>query len=249
MNSSLKRLLQIAVFLPMLWAGYLSAAENPDDAYLKDNPYAEEEDADKTPAIADPLEPWNRAMFHFNDKLYFWVLKPAAQGYKAVTPDIVRVGVKNFFHNLTTPIRFVNCLLQGKPGAAGQELGAFMVNTVVGVLGFGNPAADDPRLKPHEEDFGQTLAVYGVGDGFYIVWPFFGPSTLRDSVAMGGDYFLTPLSYLNSTEASIGIRAYDEINSTTFRIGDYESLKEAAVNPYEAFRNAYIQYRQGKIRE
>jgi phospholipid-binding lipoprotein MlaA len=246
-NNSLKYLL--AAMLLIMAINSVSAAENPDDAYLKDNPYVEEEEANTSPAIADPLAPWNRAMFHFNDKLYFWVLKPTAQGYKAVTPDIVRSGVKNFFHNLTAPIRFVNCLLQGKSEAAGAELGAFMVNTVVGVLGFGNPAAKDPRLKPHEEDFGQTLAVYGVGDGFYIVWPFFGPSTLRDSVAMGGDYFLSPMSYLNSIEASAGIRFYDTINSTTFRIGDYESLKEAAVNPYEAFRNAYIQYRQGKIKE
>jgi len=249
MNSSLKRLLQIAAILLTLCSGSLSAAEKSDDVYLKDNPYIEEEEASTPEPIADPLEPWNRAMFHFNDKLYFWVLKPTAQGYKAVTPDIVRVGVKNFFHNLTTPIRLVNCLLQGKSQAAGAELGSFMVNTVVGVLGFGNPAANDPRLTPHDEDFGQTLAVYGVGDGFYIIWPFLGPSTLRDSVAMGGDHFLAPLSYINSTEASVGIRFYDTINSTTFRIGDYESLKEAAVNPYEAFRNAYIQYRQRKIKE
>jgi len=246
-NHSLKCM--IALILLAMAVIPVSAAENPDDAYLKDNPYIEEEEANASPAIADPLEPWNRVMFHFNDKLYFWVLKPVAQGYKAVTPDIVRVGVKNFFHNLGAPIRIVNCLLQGKSEALGVELGSFMVNTVVGVLGFGNPAANDPRLKPHDEDFGQTLAVYGVGDGFYIIWPFLGPSTLRDSVAMGGDHFLAPLSYLNSTEASAGIKFYDIVNSTTFRIGDYESLKEAAVNPYEAFRNAYIQYRQRKIKE
>ncbi len=207
------------------------------------------DDEEENIQIADPIEPWNGAMFDFNDKMYLWVLKPVAQGYKAVAPEIMRIGVKNFFHNLATPVRLVNCMLQGKPQAASEELGAFMVNTVVGVLGFGNPAKNDPRIKPHDEDLGQTLAVYGIGDGFYIVWPLFGPSTLRDSAGLGGDTFLDPLSYLDTMAVSAGIGLYEQVNNLSFRIGDYESLKEAAINPYEAFRNAYMQYRQKKIKE
>ncbi len=229
------------VALLVIGTSGFAAEKNNNDEYFDD----EEENV----RIADPIEPWNRAMFHVNDKLYFWVMKPLAQGYKAVTPEIVRIGVKNFFHNLTTPIRFVNCMLQGKPKAASEELGSFMVNTVVGVLGFGDPAKNNPHIKPHDEDLGQTLAVYGIGDGFYIVWPFFGPSTLRDSVGLGGDRFLDPVSYVKPSAASTGIDLYDQVNALSFRIGDYESLKEAAINPYEAFRNAYMQYRRKKIKE
>jgi len=199
--------------------------------------------------VADPLSPWNRAMFHFNDKFYFWVLKPLTRGYSAVIPPPARGGVKNFFHNLTMPIRMVSCILQGKGRAASAELTRFLINSTVGVLGFGNPAKRWSELNPGDEDLGQTLATYGIGDGFYIVWPILGPSTLRDSVGMIGDWFLNPVSYVHPTEAYLGIRAIDTVNETSFRIGDYESLKEAAIDPYVAFRNAYIQYRKRKVEE
>ncbi|MBW2005759.1 MAG: VacJ family lipoprotein, partial [Deltaproteobacteria bacterium] len=104
--------------------------------------------------VADPLSPWNRAMFHFNDKLYFWLLKPLSRGYKAVIPTPARSGVKNFFRNITMPIRMVSCLLQGKGRAASAELSRFLINSTVGVLGFGNPARRWPELNPSEEDLG-----------------------------------------------------------------------------------------------
>ncbi len=200
-------------------------------------------------AVPDPLAPFNKAMFHFNDKLYFWVLKPAATGYKTVTPAIVRTGVKNFFYNLTTPIRVVNCMLQGKSERMGAEIGRFMVNTTVGVLGFGNPASRDPRLAVPEEDLGQTFAVWGIGDGPYIVWPVLGPSTIRDSFGMIGDGFLDPVGYVDPRILSAGIKAFDTINATSFRLGDYEALKASAIIPYEALRDAYIQNRKKKIGE
>ncbi len=200
--------------------------------------------------VADPFSPWNRAMFHFNDKLYFWALKPLARGYKAVTPDFVRTGVKNFFVNLTTPIRLVNCILQAKGEAAAVEFSRFVVNTTIGVLGFGSPADKCPKLAPPgSEDLGQTLGNYGLGNGFYIVWPILGPSTLRDSIGRVGDFFLDPVSYVESTEASIGIRAFDTVNNTSFRIGDYESLKKSAIDPYTALRNIYLQVRENKIKK
>lgn len=199
-------------------------------------------------SVADPLQAWNRAMFHFNDKLYFWLLKPAARGYKAVVPKPVRKGVKNFFHNITSPIRIVSALLQGKGRTASAELTSFLVNSTVGILGLGDPAGRWDELDASEEDIGQTLATYGIGNGFYLVWPVLGPSTLRDSVGMIGDWLLDPTKYVDPLEAS-GLWAVENVNATSFRIGDYESLKDAAIDPYISLRNAYIQNRQKKVEE
>jgi phospholipid-binding lipoprotein MlaA len=199
--------------------------------------------------VADPLYYWNLAMFHVNDKVYFWALKPVSRGYRAVVPELARVGVKNFFTNLGAPIRTVNCLLQGKSESAGAEIARFMVNTVVGGLGFVDVASRYPELALADEDFGQTLGLYGIGDGIYIVWPLLGPSTLRDTVGDLGDRFIDPLSYVEPVEASIGVTSLDTVNSTSFRIGDYEALKDAALVPYDALRDAYLQNRRRKIQD
>jgi phospholipid-binding lipoprotein MlaA len=209
----------------------------------------DDEEAEDIASVADPLEGFNRAMFHFTDKLYFWILKPVARGYRAVTPQKMRIGVDNFFTNLGAPIRLVNCILQGKTESAEAELAKFLYNSTIGVLGFGNPAKKHPKLNPDPEDFGQTLATYGIGDGFYIFWPILGPSTLRDSFGRVGDYFLSPPNYVDPTELSIAIDAYDRVNTTSLRIGDYEALKKAALDPYEALRNGYIQLRQSRIKK
>ncbi|RZB37201.1 MAG: phospholipid-binding lipoprotein MlaA [Desulfobacteraceae bacterium Eth-SRB2] len=215
-----------------------------------DEDFFEDEFEEDEVQVADPLSPWNRAMFHFNDKLYFWALKPLARGYKAIAPDFVRTGVKNFFRNIATPIRLVNCILQAKGNAAAVEFSRFVVNTTIGVLGFGSPADKYPRLiPPDSEDLGQTLGNYGIGNGIYIVWPIFGPSTLRDSIGRAGDFFLDPVSYVEPAEASVGIRAFDTVNNTSFRIGDYETLKKSAIDPYTALRDIYLQIRENKIKE
>jgi len=211
--------------------------------------FLEDELTEQMVEIADPLEPWNRLMFHVNDGLYFWVAKPVAQVYTDVAPEPVRIGISNFFQNLTTPIRFVNCLLQGKGDSAGTELNRFVINTTAGVLGFGDPARDKHGLKPTEEDLGQTLAVAGFDNGFYIVWPLLGPSTARDSVGEIGDMFLNPTSYLDHTETVIGISGVKYVNESSFHIGEYEAFKSEALDPYVAMRNMYIQYRNKKIQE
>ncbi|MBT3312648.1 MAG: VacJ family lipoprotein [Desulfobacterales bacterium] len=204
-----------------------------------------EEEADQ---ISDPLYYWNKVMFHINDKLYYWAMKPISKGYKAATPTFFRRGIKNFFRNLTTPLRFVNCVLQGKGNAAEREFARFLVNSSIGVLGIGDPASKYPKLKaPDSESFGQTFATYGIGEGFYIVWPVLGPSTLRNSVGMIGDKLLSPVSYVDPTEASAGITALDMVNSVSFKIGDYESLKKASIDPYTAFRNIYLQNFRKKV--
>ena len=200
--------------------------------------------------VADPLYLWNKGMYHINDKLYFWVLKPLARGYRAVAPDVLRNSLKNFFHNLVMPIRFANCLLQGKGNEAASELTKFIINATIGILGLGNPASQYSELAvPDEEDLGQTLAKYGIGNGFYIVWPVLGPSTLRDSVGMFGDAFLYPVNYVTPQAAELGIRGVDVVNQTSFHIGEYEALKESSIDPYVAIRNSYLQYREKKIKQ
>ena len=207
--------------------------------------------------VADPIAGFNRAMFNFNDKLYFWVLKPVASGYRVVTPTPVRVSIKNFFFNLLAPVRLVNCLLQGKARADGGELGRFFINTTVGMAGFLDPAEVYPELNPPAEDLGQTLGHYAVGSGFYIVWPLVGPSTLRDTVGGIGDWAMNPFTFmqlinvdagaLTSGTTNVAVYGVRTVNQTSFRIGDYEALKNAALDPYEAFRDAYIQNRLSKI--
>jgi len=209
----------------------------------------EAELAEQVVKVADPLEPLNRIMFNINDRLYFWVVKPVAQVYRDVTPEPARFGIRNFFNNLTTPIRLVNCLLQGKGDSANIELRRFVVNTTEGVLGFGDPARDRLGLEPVEEDLGQTLAVHGIGDGFYIVLPLLGPSTLRDAAGRAGDLFLNPVAYVEPWEASVAITGGKMTNENSFRIGDYEDFKAAAPEPYVAMREIYMQHRSKQIKE
>jgi phospholipid-binding lipoprotein MlaA len=204
---------------------------------------------EETVTIADPIEPFNRAMFQFNDKLFFWVLKPVAQGYNKVAPEVARISVKNFFSNLGFPMRFISYLLQADFSGAGTELGRFTVNTIWGIGGLLDPSSGkELNLAKQDTDLGITLGVYGVGHGFYIVWPVVGPSSARDSVEIAGEYFLYPVSYIQPWYAWLGVRSFEVVNDTSLRIGDYESFKEAAIDPYVALRNAYIQYRQKKIK-
>jgi len=189
-------------------------------------------------------------VFTFNDRLYFWVLKPVAEGYSAVLPEPARVSVGNFFSNLRAPIRFVNCVLQANLIGASTELFRFMLNSTIGLAGLFDPAGgEEIGLLRQDEDFGQTLGTYGVGQGFYIVWPFLGPSSPRDTLGMIGDYFSYPISYLDPWEVWLAVRGYQAINDTSLQIGDYEAIKEAAIDPYLSVRNAYIQYRQKKVEE
>lgn len=199
--------------------------------------------------VADPLEPINRIMYSFNDKLYFWVIKPCASVCKKTVPKPARISIRNFFNNLGAPARFVSCHLQGKHKAADKELHRFALNTTVGILGFGDPARDKWGLESADEDLGQALAKHGFGSGPYIVLPLFGPSTLRDSVGLVGDQFLSPVRYVKPQETSIALSAGEITNDNSFRIGEYESFKSAAYDPYIAMRQAYIQYRKKQVEE
>jgi phospholipid-binding lipoprotein MlaA len=202
---------------------------------------------------SDPLERFNRIMFQFNDKLYFWCLKPVSKIYSAFIPTGLRAGVRNGFDNLRFPCRFVNNVLQGKFKAAGVETGRFLINSTLGLVGFVEVAGRDFDLpSPVDEDTGQTLAFYGLKSGWYIVWPVLGPSTIRDSFGLAGDTFLNPiyyLSYFSSVDLweSAGMRAGIILNNTSLRIGEYEDFKKAALDPYVSMRQAYLQHRQNEI--
>lgn len=199
--------------------------------------------------IADPLEPFNRAMHEFNDKMYFWAVKPVAQGYQKIVPEPARISVRNFFSNLGFPARFLSCLLQADLSGAATEAGRFTINTIWGIGGLLDPSSGkELNLQEQDTDLGQTLGVWGIGQGFYIVWPVFGPSTPRDTVSMAGDYFLDPVAYVNPWSVRLGVNVFDKVNSASLRIGDYEALKGAAIDPYLAFRDAYAQYRYERVK-
>ncbi|HVO85421.1 MAG TPA: VacJ family lipoprotein [Syntrophobacteria bacterium] len=228
----------------------LEPAAKPGQNNLEDETSVDyvEEGEERAATVADPLEPFNRAMFHFNDKLYFWVLKPVAQGYKDVVPEGARISVRNFFSNVVFPIRFVNCVLQGNFNGAAIELSRFTVNTLLGLGGLFDPAASqEMKLVKQEADFGQTLGVYGVGQGIFLTWPVFGPSTPRDTAGLAGDWLVNPITYVSPWYVPYVLKSYDRVNEVSLRIGDYEALKEAAIDPYLALRDAYLQYRQKKV--
>lgn len=247
----------LAVFLLLIKAGDVRAEElSPEPPPVSDSSlFADEEGEDPellTTYIADPLEPVNRFFFSFNDKLYFWLLKPVATGYRVVVPKPARVSVGNFFFNLKSPVRLVNSLLQAKFDRGGEELARFVVNTTVGVVGLWDPARSWFNLAPSDEDLGQTLGKYGVGEGIYLCLPVLGPSNLRDGVGLVGDYFLDPVSYLylsNENETALGLRSEEAVNRTSLKLGDYEAFKDATFDPYSAMRDSYIQLRNNKIND
>lgn len=199
--------------------------------------------------IPDPLEGWNRAMFNFNDAVIEYAGKPLYKGYVYITPDFFRSGLKNFFHNASFPVRFANNLLQGRPRGAGVEMSRFILNTTAGLGGFFDVAKHHKPIVPVEdEDMGQTFGVWGIGEGCYIVWPFLGPSTARDSFGMVGDYLLEPTTYLTSYwEINWGLKILSDFNDLDDVFDLYDDLKRAAIEPYSSVRDAYVQYRRAKL--
>lgn len=220
-------------------------AASPAEPAFDEDPFREESPA---PRLRDPLEPLNRALFFLNDKAYYWVMKPVARGYSAIIPEEIRVCVRNFFRNIAMPVRFVNNLLQGKVRNSGVELARFLINTTAGIGGLFDPAKNDWHIEPRQEDLGQTLGVYGFGQGFYLVLPILGPSSLRDTVGLTGDFFLTPLAYVDK-KVAIGATVLYLENEVSLKIGEYEDLTKAAIDPYVAVRNAYSQHRYKLQRE
>lgn len=210
-----------------------------------------EEGAAPTVSMPDPLQRMNRGIFAFNDKVYFWVLKPAARGWGFVLPKKVRISVKNFFTNLYAPVRILNCGLQCDGKGALTETKRFAINTTIGLVGFFDPATSKFNLEMRDEDFGQTLGCHK-GPGFYLDVPFLGPSSLRDGVGTIVDWCIVPSLYVliyTPWYYTAGANALEIVNRTSLRIGEYEDLKKAALDPYVSVRDAYHQYREGLIKK
>ncbi len=217
----------------------------------EDLDYVDDDDIEVT-FVKDSLPRYNRAVFTFNDKLYYWFFRPISKGYKTVVPEVARLGVRNFFTNVRMPGRFFNCLFQGKFKGAGTELSRLVINSTIGVAGFSDPAKKHFNLELQDEDFGQTLGSYNMGSGTHLLLPLFGPSNVRDAFGLLVDTALDPVTWLTliSPYASVGAKAYISINEFSIDKGDtYEGLVEDAIDPYIAVQDAYEQSRAKKMKE
>jgi len=193
----------------------------------------------------DPLEPLNRKVHGFNLVVDKYALRPVARGYKKVVPSPVRRGVTNFFSNLTTPGSALNNFLQGKPKRGFSELGRFLFNSTLGLAGFIDIAGAG-GMERHDENFAQTLAVWGVPDGPYVVVPFLGPYMTSDTVAMPVNYYTDLWTYYDNSSVRSkvwGLRLVD----LRHRLLSADSILEDSADPYVAVREAYMQNRTFRI--
>lgn len=194
----------------------------------------------------DPLESINRGIHTFNDGVDTMFIKPAAEVYQGVLPDVVRTGVSNVFSNLNDVIVALNNLLQGKVTTALSDFSRVLVNTTIGLLGIFD-VATQAGLEKHDEDFGQTLGWWGVGDGPYIVLPFLGPSTARDTVGRVADYKVDPVTYIDPSHDRNIVQALRIINRRAELLSASRILAVAALDEYEFVRDAYLQRRRNLI--
>ena len=194
----------------------------------------------------DPLEPLNRGIYKFNDKLDKAVLKPVAKGYTAVMPTFARIMVSNFFSNLDDVVVTANDLLQFKLVQGFSDGMRFFVNSTVGVLGLIDVASVG-NLKKHNEDFGQTLGKWGIGNGPYLVLPLFGPSTLRDSAGLYVDSYASPIYQIKNIPARNQTYIARGITLRAGLLDQEKVLDEAMIDPYEFTRDSYLQYRKNLV--
>jgi len=194
----------------------------------------------------DPLEPLNRAVYAFNDGVDTVLFRPAAEVYRFVLPGFVQTGISNFFSNLNDVIVLLNNLLQGKLNRAGSDLARLMVNTSVGVLGLID-VATALELEQHNEDFGQTLGYWGIGDGPYLVLPLLGPSNVRDTVGWVGDFHAWPVTYIDNDRTRYTLIGVRFISLRAELLEATRILETAALDPYEFVRDSFLQRRRNLI--
>lgn len=197
---------------------------------------------------ADPRDPWegfNRASYKFNDSLDRAVAKPVAKAYKKVTPRVVRTGVSNFLSNLNNVRTIVNDVLQGKMKQAGKDSGRFLMNSTLGLAGLFDPASA-AGFERNDEDFGQTLGKWGVKSGPYLMLPFLGPSTVRDSLARIPDQYTHPVNYLEDDSTRYAIRAVDVLDLRASLL-DLDAQIEKSYDKYAFIRNAWLQRREYQV--
>lgn len=196
-------------------------------------------------ALDDPWENWNRKVFAFNEALDGWVMKPVAKGYQFITPAPVDQGITNAFANLGDVPSAINAGLQAKPAGAGISLLRVLINSTIGFFGVFD-VATVIGVTTQREDFGQTLAVWGVPSGNYLMLPLLGPSTIRESVGLGVDVYASPLTHINQGHASYSLWAL-RIIDTRADLLKAESLING--DRYVFFRTAWWQQRQYLIHD
>ena len=193
----------------------------------------------------DPLESRNRSIYAFNENLDEVILEPSADVYDYITPNILQKGFNNFFYNINYPITIINQLLQGNIEEALQDTLRFTINSSIGVFGLFDPASS-MGLPQHDEDFGQTLAVWGVKEGPYLMLPFFGPKTLRSLTGDFTDVLFNPLLNINDTNLKMKVNLINILQDRS----DLSTLEEEldnAFDPYQYIKDSYIQNRIYKI--
>lgn len=221
-----------------------TAAESDFDALYGSTPA----DADGAPAVPpayDPWEPYNRRMHRFNNAVDRRVAKPLAKAYVKVVPRPVRSGVSNFFSNLGQPASAVNALLQGRPKQAAHSLGRFVVNSTLGIGGIFDPATD-AKLDNRNEDFGQTLGVWGWTRSRYVELPLFGPRTLRDVVGMAGDAPLSPMRQVEADRIRVPLQGLQLVD-LRMQLMSTDAMREGAADDYALVRDAWMQRRAYQI--
>ncbi|APC15277.1 ABC transporter [Pseudomonas frederiksbergensis] len=221
---------------------------------LKFNPGLDQREFERSTLSAlnvyDPLESWNRRVYHFNYRFDQWVALPVVDGYRYITPSFLRTGVSNFFNNLGDVPNLVNSLLQFKGQRSLDITGRLLLNTTLGIGGLWDPATA-MGLPRQSEDFGQTLGFYGVPGGAYLMLPILGPSNLRDTAGLAVDYSAeSAINYLNVSKVSANhpeiwvLRGIDKRYQTNFRYGQLNSPFE-----YEKVRYVYTEARKLQIAE
>ena len=202
-------------------------------------------------ATNDPLEPLNRGIFDVNVAVDRALIRPLAKGYRWVFPNFMRDAIKNVMDNLGEPLNFANAVLQGRFDRAGKAAGRLLVNSTVGVAGLID-VADTIGLRPVDEDFGQTLAVWGSGEGAYLVLPILGPSSVRDGLGQGVDFFVNPLYHAldNAGLEWIGwtMAAVNGIDQRSRYIEMLDEIERSSVDFYAAIRSLYRQRREDLIK-
>jgi len=199
--------------------------------------------------VPDPWEGWNRKVFAVNTAVDNAVITPLAEGYRAVTPKVGRRGLRRFLAHIRLPIVLVNDVLQGEFSRAGETFSRFVVNSTIGAGGFADPMAL-MGVAPHTEDFGQTLAVWGVGSGPYIVAPFFGPTTLRDGLGALAQIPADPLFHINTPAASAARISRTAVGALSAREQFLDPSREIAANSldlYSSYRSFFLQARKREI--
>ncbi len=215
-----------------------------------------DEELDESAGVYDPFESVNRFTFEFNDFVLSNALQPLVDAYTEITPDAVEEGASNFFYNLRYPVRLVSNLLQFRLKGAWIETGRFAINSTVGIVGILTPADDYESFAPIEsEDVGQVFGAWGIGEGPYLVLPFFGPSNLRDLAGLFGDRTINPIKEPFSMiedwdwEWQLATSSTEYISRSPQIIERYKQLKSSSIDTYSSLKNGYTQYRRGAIAE